>query len=133
MGCYGIAVMANEICKEQYVPEGGMEIGCNNVKALQREIDLDYFISPIHTHFDLSTATQYHVKFNPIKWKARHVQGYQDENPFKSLDRCAKLNGPPSKRVLTCNPTRTRRKKTANPRRRVVHMARKANGKLIAM
>ncbi len=55
-GFYGIVVMANKICKEHDVLEGGMEIGGDNVKALQRAIDLDYFISSNHTHFNLTTV-----------------------------------------------------------------------------
>ncbi len=91
-GLHGIMVLANAICKEHQITKEEMEVRCNHIEALCRAFDLDYCISPNHTHFNLTTAIHYQVWTTLIKWKVRHVRVHQDDNPFQSLNWWAKLN-----------------------------------------
>ncbi len=53
-------------------------------------MDLEFFINPNHTHFDLTTAICTQVKATPIEWRVWHTKGHQD--PFKKLNWWDKLN-----------------------------------------
>ncbi len=69
-GMYKIVVFTNGICNEHNTTKGELEVGCYNIEALQRSINLEYCLSLNHTHFDLTTAICHQVQNSPIKWKA---------------------------------------------------------------
>ncbi len=67
VGCYTVIRMVNMICKEHGLMEGAIEIGCDNIEASKRAVDLEYIISPDYTHFDLTTGIQAQVKTSPME------------------------------------------------------------------
>ncbi len=85
-------ITVQEICNEHHITDGEIKVGCNNLEAIRRLSDTDYLVSPNHAHFDITTAIHHYVKQSLITWKTRHAWGHQDDNPFSSLDRWAKLN-----------------------------------------
>ncbi len=68
--------MVKAICEEHCITEGSLKIVCDGIKALQRAVDFQYFISPNHIHFDLTTAIWAQVKSSPMQWKERYVLGH---------------------------------------------------------
>ncbi len=57
---YTESSVLNAICQEHLITEGEIELGCDNVKALQRAINSEYYMLLIHTHLELTTAIRYH-------------------------------------------------------------------------
>ncbi len=55
-------------------------------------VDLNYFISPRHSYYDFMMAIKAFIEKSMIKWMTRHIKGHQNEDPYKVLDRWAKLN-----------------------------------------
>ncbi len=49
-------------------------------------------ISPRHSRYDLTMAIRTLVWKSPIKQTISHLKGHQDEDPYRVLDRWAKLN-----------------------------------------
>ncbi len=45
-GIYVIVILVNVICQEHQILEGEIEVGCDNIKALRRAINMDYLVSP---------------------------------------------------------------------------------------
>ncbi len=62
-------MVVKEICTQQEIQEGEIEMTCDNIEALRQAVDLDYFTTPRHTHFNFTTAIQLLVKESPLEWK----------------------------------------------------------------
>ncbi len=58
----------NEVCKQYNIQKQVIVLACDNVEALQRLVDLKYFISPRQLHFDVLMAIIALIKISPIKW-----------------------------------------------------------------
>ncbi len=54
--CYGVVSVIQALCKERGITQGSIKLRCKNIEALQLTVNLDYFITPNHKNFDLTTA-----------------------------------------------------------------------------
>ncbi len=75
--------MVQEICNHYNIQVGVIKLACDNIKALSKRVDLNYFVSPQHSHFDLIQAL---IRKIPMEWTTQHVNGHQDEDPYKAMD-----------------------------------------------
>ncbi len=46
LGCFGIVVMVEAICKQHDIREGVIVLVCDNIKALRWAVDMNFFVSP---------------------------------------------------------------------------------------
>ncbi len=49
-------------------------MACNNVEVLRRAVDLDYFVSPRYTYFNLMTVIGILVKESPLEGKGQNAK-----------------------------------------------------------
>ncbi len=64
--CYSVVSTVRAICEEYGITQGLIKVVYDNIEALHRTVDQEYFISsPNHSHFDLTTVIQSQVKAMP--------------------------------------------------------------------
>ena len=91
-GLYAIAVMVEAVCKVFRIQSGSIEIGCDGISALRQATAETDLSNPHLSQFDLIAAIRHIIHRTPIKWKARHVKGHQDDDETIVLDRWALIN-----------------------------------------
>ncbi len=67
--CYGVIRIVNAIYEEHEIVPEMVEIRCLNIEALQCSVDLEYFITPNHSHFNITTGIHIQLKPSLIKGK----------------------------------------------------------------
>ena len=91
-GLYLSLLTIKILCAKYDVQSGKITIGCDNIGALDKGLQAQFFPSIQHKHHDLIWAIHSLRHEIPIEIGFRHVQGHQDKKSNKPLDRWAQLN-----------------------------------------
>jgi hypothetical protein len=93
IGILGIITHITKICDNNNITQGGIEIGCDGLGALNA-IQSNHFITKsTWKHFDIIKSIRQSIQQSNLNWTLRHVEGHQDDDTeYDKLNRWAQLN-----------------------------------------
>ena len=91
-GIYMALNLVHLLCNQFHITDGAIEIGCDNIVAIQKGLAEQFYPSIQHNNFDLLWAIHSLRDKIPIDIYFRHVRGHQDDIEGAVLDRWAQLN-----------------------------------------
>ena len=92
-GLYGIVTAVDILVEISKLKEGGIEIGCDGMSALNRAFWVDKDdISSKQAHYDMISGIQGMTNDSKIQYSTRHIKGHQDDIAEADLDKWAILN-----------------------------------------
>jgi hypothetical protein len=92
-GILAALIITNIICEHHDIKEGGIELACDGLSALNKAFPFQPHISIQDPNYDLIAAIHKEHVNSPLTWTHKHVKGHQDDHTDISvLDNWSKLN-----------------------------------------
>jgi hypothetical protein len=78
-------LMVNLLCSWADILQGGIEVGCDGLSALNKAFD-SWTLEPTDPHFNMLSALCYMITASPLRWTQHHIEGHQDDDATATLD-----------------------------------------------
>lgn len=90
-GVYAIIMTVKLLVEQHGITSGSIQVACDGLSALNMVFS-DATVSLDEPCFDIILASHLLLQASPLAWNHIHVEGHQDDDPFKPLDQCVLLN-----------------------------------------